>query len=271
MLVGSHARGQPNRRGQSDVMSAAVSALFPGAASRRVRYCPPMPYPARLLTEGEEIVYESKQHWIALRDEIAYTLIWLGLWILVVPWLDFALDEWIGWLVTLAWAVRVGLGVARWYSTILVFTTDRLIYRTGIMEKSGYEVRAARLVDVGFTQSLWQRMVGAGDLIVDTDSHPKTVIRDVPDPIGLSALMETRAVGDGSPVPQRRLPGEPTPPVEKNLSRPMPRQAERSSSRSSEARLTRAEQLEILARLHIDGKLTDEEFILEKRRVLETG
>lgn len=228
-----------------------------------------MPFPARLLTEGEEIVHESKQHWIALRDEIAYTVVWLVLWILVVPWLDFALDEWIAWLLTLAWAIRVGLGVARWYSTDLIFTTERLIYRTGIMEKSGYEVQAARLIDVGFTQSFWQRMVGAGDLIVDTDAHAKTVIRDVPDPIGLSALMETRAVEDERPVPQRRLPGEPTPPVDPN--RLTSRQAERSPGGSSEARLTRAEQLEILARLHNDGKLTDEEFMLEKRRVLESG
>jgi hypothetical protein len=230
-----------------------------------------MPYPARLLTEGEEIVHESKQHWIALRDEIAYTVVWLVLWVLIVPWLDFALDEWIGWLLTLAWAILVGLGVARWYSTDLILTTERLIYRTGMMEKSGYEVRAARLVDVGFTQSFWQRLVGAGDLIVDADAHAKTVIRDVPDPIGLSALMETRAREDAQSARRTRLPGEPTPLVENSPSRPALRPVERSSGRESEARLTRAEQLEILARLHTDGKLTDEEFMLEKRRVLESG
>ena len=228
-----------------------------------------MPFPARLLSEGEEIVHESKQHWIALRDEIAYTLVWLVLWVLVVPLLDFALDEWIGWLLTLAWAVVVGLGVARWYSTDLIFTTERLIYRTGLTEKSGYEVEASRLVDLGVTQSFWQRLVGAGDLIVETDAPEKTVIRDVPDPIGLSSLMRKRPTRDATPAPERRLPGEP--PETSGRVRPDSRHAERPSSQSSDARLTRAEQLEILAKLHNDGKLTDEEFRLEKRRVLESG
>jgi hypothetical protein len=98
----------------------------------------------------------------------------------------------------------------------------------------------------------------------------KTVIRDVPDPIGLSAVMENRAE-DKKSAPQRRLPGEPTPHVASDPSESSSQQADRSPDRASERRLTRAEQLEILARLHNHGKLTDEEFMLEKRRVLESG
>lgn len=230
-----------------------------------------MPFPARLLVEGEEIVQESKQHWIALRDEISYTLIWLLLWIVVVPWLDFALDEWIAWVLTLAWAGRVGLGFARWYSTDLILTTRRLIYRTGIMEKSGYEVEASRLLDVGFSQSLWQRLVGAGDLLVDTDSRDgKTVIHDVPDPIGLSAALEAGFEKEESRQNPRRLPGEPRAPESESGRTAVSPQTDRSPRPLSGDRLTRAEQLEILARLHTGGKLTDEEFMLEKRRVLES-
>lgn len=230
-----------------------------------------MPFPARLLTEGEEIVNESKQHWIALRDEIGYTFAWLVLWIIVVPWLDFALDEWIAWILTLAWAGVAGLGVARWYSTDLIITTRRLIYRKGVMEKSGYEVELSRLLDVGFRQSFWQGLVGAGDLLLDTGGHEgRAVINDVSEPGRLTSILEdVRTVAERRRPPSR-LPGE-SAPVESQSRSSAPQRPDRPPGPPSGARLTRAEQLEILAKLHTDGKLTDEEFMLEKRRVLESN
>lgn len=227
-----------------------------------------MPFPARLLTEGEEIVHETKQHWIALRDEVAYTFVWLVLWIVIVPWLDFELDEWIAWLITLGWVGVVGFGVARWLSTDLIITTSRLIYRTGLAEKSGYEVETTRLADVGFRQSMWQRLVGAGDLLVDGGGQPRIVIGDLPDPMRLTAVLEESGAGNVSPRIKSRLPGEPA----EEAGSPPPKPPERRvlHETAPERRLTRAEQLEILARLHTDGKLTDEEFTMEKRRVLES-
>lgn len=224
-----------------------------------------MPQQARLLTEGEEILHQSPQHWIALRDEIAYTLAWLVLWILVVPWLDFALDEWVAWLLTLVWAGLVGYGVTRWYSTDLIVTTKRLIYRKGIFEKSDHEIELPRLVDVGYRQTLWQRLLGAGDLLLDSGGHEgKSMIRDVPAPADVSNVLDEVRASRSS----RRLPGEPPPETP-----PSPSAAPRPSARSSITprwQMSRAEQLDILARLHTEGKLTDEEFMAEKRRVLES-
>lgn len=232
-----------------------------------------MPFPARLLTEGEEIVHESKQHWIALRDEISYTFGWLVLLIVLVPWLDFALDGWIGSILTLVWAGVVGVGIAQWYSTDLIVTTSRFIYRKGITEKSGYEVDLSRLLDISSRRSFLQQLAGAGDLLLDTGGHDgKTVIHDVPEPGHIISVVDEARKPKEKPAqpPRRRLPGEP-PRSESDPIPSAPTRPVRPQEESPKARLTRAEQLEILARLHNDGKLTDEEFMLEKTRVLETG
>lgn len=231
-----------------------------------------MPYPARLLTEGEEVLFESRPHWIALRDEIGYTLAWLALWVIWVPWLDVAFDEWIAWLLTLGWLALVGSGVARWYGTSLIVTTSRLIYRKGLVEKSSHDQDLSRLLDIGFRQSFLQRLVTAGDLIVDSGGHDgKTLVADVADPVKLIALLTEAQAGAGERPPTRsesRLPGErsladdppPPPPVNPPNRAPI----------TPRWQTSRAEQLDILARLHTEGKLTDEEFLSEKRRVLES-
>lgn len=225
-----------------------------------------MPYPASLLSEGEEILLESRQHWSALRDEIGYTLAWLILWWIWVPWLDVALDEWIAWILTVGWIALVGRGIARWNGTEVVLTSMRLIYRQGVFDKSSSETDLSRLVEVGHRQSLWQRLVGAGDLVIDTGGHDgKTLIPDVYDPVGLTELVEEARQASSTRAKSRSnsgLPGEP------RIDRPA-QQPDRYQI-TPRWQTSRAEQLEILARLHTDGKLTDEEFMSEKRRVLES-
>ncbi len=229
-----------------------------------------MPYPASLLSEGEEVLIDSRQHWIALRDEIGYTLAWFALWLIWVPWLDVAFDEWIAWVLTLGWLGLVGVGVARWVGTSIVVTTSRLVYRKGIFEKSSHEVELSRLVDVGSRQSFLQRLVRAGDLIVDSGGHDgKTVVPDVAEPTEVIGLV-TQAHGTASrPGPRNRLPGEPSL-TEKPPPAPPPPSAPNRHQITPRWQTSRAEQLDILARLHTEGKLTDEEFMSEKKRVLES-
>lgn len=219
-----------------------------------------MPFPARLLRDGEEVLEELKQHWIALRDEVGYTVVWLLVWIVLVPLLDFTGDEWIVLIVTLGWFAVVGWGVVEWLGTDLIVTTDRVMFRKGVFTKSGYELELDRLADVSHQQSTWQRLFGAGDLLLDIGGHDgKTIVRDVPDPlhvVGLVRDAEARGISRSRGAPLQVTETKPA----------------RATSSPPAARPTksRAEQLEILARLNAEGKLTDEEFAAEKVRLLES-
>jgi len=52
-----------------------------------------------------------------------------------------------------------------------VVTSDRLIYRHGVLSKHGIEIPLDRVNTVFFRQSIFERMVGAGDLVIESASE----------------------------------------------------------------------------------------------------
>jgi uncharacterized membrane protein YdbT with pleckstrin-like domain len=68
-------------------------------------------------------------------------------------------------LVALGW---FGITYARWATTNFVITTDRLIYRHGVLAKHGIEIPLDRVNTVFFSQSLLERMLGSGDLVIES-------------------------------------------------------------------------------------------------------
>ena len=64
--------------------------------------------------------------------------------------------------------VWFGVRYARWITTNFVVTTDRLIYRHGVLAKHGIEIPLERVNTVFFNQSVFERMLGAGDLVIES-------------------------------------------------------------------------------------------------------
>lgn len=56
----------------------------------------------------------------------------------------------------------------RWRTTEFVLTSDRLVVRQGILSKAGTEIPLDRVTNISFKQTLWERMLGTGDLIVES-------------------------------------------------------------------------------------------------------
>jgi uncharacterized membrane protein YdbT with pleckstrin-like domain len=145
-------------------------------------------FPERLLSEDEELIYDLRPHW----------------WTLVVPALVTVL---VTVAVGVAWAVapagslqasvRLAVGLAgllllavlvlgrvlRWMTTHFVVTTERLIFRSGIVAKFGREIPLERINDVTFTQSLFERLIGIGDLLIESaGEHGQSTFSDIRDP-----------------------------------------------------------------------------------------
>ena len=62
----------------------------------------------------------------------------------------------------------VALTYVRWVTTNFVITTDRLIYRHGVLSKHGIEIPLERVNTVFFSQSILERIVGSGDLVIES-------------------------------------------------------------------------------------------------------
>ena len=127
-----------------------------------------MPFPNKLLNEGEDVILDLHPHWeYFIRSGLALTAsLVLGIFMLVNGWKGVALAiAGVLVLVSLGWVVRT---YWTWVTIHFVITTDRLIYRHGVLSKHGIEIPLDRVNTVFFSQSLFERMVGSGDLGIES-------------------------------------------------------------------------------------------------------
>ncbi len=130
-----------------------------------------VPFPRKLLNDDEEIVLDLHPHWWFFAPPLLALIgaIVLGILALAND-VNTALKIPVGLLVLglLAW---FGWRYARWITTNFVVTTDRLIYRHGVLSKHGIEIPLDRVNTVFFRQSIFERLVGAGDLVIESASE----------------------------------------------------------------------------------------------------
>ncbi|SFD14991.1 PH domain-containing protein [Streptomyces aidingensis] len=147
-----------------------------------------MPIADRYLAEDEELVYHTRQHWTTLVSEFLLLLVIVAVTGAAVWFLP---DE--DWADTALWVV-LGAGalaalwfwlvpLLQWRSTVYVLTTRRLHKRSGFINKAGRSIPLARVNDVAFSASLWERIMRYGTLTVQSASEQGTMtLRHVPDP-----------------------------------------------------------------------------------------
>jgi uncharacterized membrane protein YdbT with pleckstrin-like domain len=127
-----------------------------------------MAFPKKYLNDGEEIILDLRPHWFFLVGPGAALIGALALAI----WVSQAVDSDFVLFPALALAVVALLfflkRYAEWITTDFVLTTDRLIFRKGVLSRQGKEIPLERLNDVSYHQSVLQRLLGAGDLLVES-------------------------------------------------------------------------------------------------------
>jgi uncharacterized membrane protein YdbT with pleckstrin-like domain len=125
-------------------------------------------FPPKLLNEGEQVVLDLHPHWWSFFGPAFALGVTIGATIAVIildlpSWLQYALLALA--LINLLWLLA---RLAKWVTTNFVVTTDRLIYRSGVLAKSGKEIPLERLNDISFNQSIFERIIGAGDLLIES-------------------------------------------------------------------------------------------------------
>jgi membrane protein YdbS with pleckstrin-like domain len=130
-----------------------------------------MPFPKRLLVPGEELVLDLRPHWIAL---MLPTLATIGT-VLVGFWLISKFDGVVNWVILAGMAiVLIAYPVRKliwWLTSYFVVTSDRLIHREGWIAKHSMEIPLEAINDVRFAQGIFERMIGAGTLVVQSASE----------------------------------------------------------------------------------------------------
>jgi uncharacterized membrane protein YdbT with pleckstrin-like domain len=202
-----------------------------------------MPYPKKLLNDYETVALDLHPHWWYFAEPVASLVGSIVLGILAKVLLDGDADKaltWVAIVLIIACAVWLVLRYAKWATTNFVITSDRIIFRSGVVAKSGIEIPLERVNNVLFHQSVFERILGAGDLLIES----------------------------GGEAGQQRFTDVRSPERVQNL---IHAQMEVNESRRfhAPAGADVASQLEKLEGLLERGTLSPEEFDEQKRRLLE--
>lgn len=209
-----------------------------------------MAFDSSNLHRDEKVVLDLHPHWIMLVKGVAILVVTVAVGIWVLTWdLDGGLEQ----------AVKAAAGLAivasllymlqrwiAWVSTNFVVTTDRCIYREGIVSKRGVEIPLERINTVFFNQSVLDRMIGAGTLTIESaGENGVQTFEDVRDPIGVQQVLYQE--------------------MEDNENRKFDR------VRAPASQVSVADELAKLAALHDQGHLSEAEFAAQKAKLLGGG
>ncbi|MFC4333734.1 PH domain-containing protein [Salininema proteolyticum] len=146
-----------------------------------------MGFPDNVLTRNEEVRLHTRPHWKDAVGPVLWFVVFLlvaSILVYLVPsdWGSAALYTRIGivavflglivWLSVLPWI--------RWQSTHYVLTTHRVIWQEGVANRQSMHVNLNRVSSVTYNQSIGERLLGFGDLKINTADDDDVEWRNVP-------------------------------------------------------------------------------------------
>jgi uncharacterized membrane protein YdbT with pleckstrin-like domain len=135
-----------------------------------------MPLPKKLLLPDEDVALDIHPHWVFFAESVALLLlgIVLGIGAIVLGATGSTPSNAAKGLGVVALIVIVAgalwtLGrYIKWVSTNFVVTSHRILHRYGVFAKSGIEIPIDRVMNVNFSQSVRERLLGAGNLLIES-------------------------------------------------------------------------------------------------------
>lgn len=209
-----------------------------------------MPYPKQLVNQGEDVVLDLRPHWWYFSKHI-FTGIPLFILLILLFEVHGTVRKYGGivyFVVLLVWALWLGYEYLQWRFTYFVVSNQRVVFRTGVIAKHGVEIPLERINNINFNQNIWNRMIGAGDLEIesagregqtrfDNVRHPDGVQQEIYRQMEVNARRQA-----GWAAPQMPAPAAASPSI--------------------------AEQIQQLAALRDQGHITPAEFEAKKAELL---
>jgi uncharacterized membrane protein YdbT with pleckstrin-like domain len=127
------------------------------------------PYPRKLINEGENVILDLKPHWFFFWKHIVVGVVFLVVFVIYLGPADGS--SILGWPLGIGLLLFAGFVVEKylvWTYTHFVLTDRRVISRSGIVSKRGTEIPLERINNIDFHQNLLLRLIGAGDLDIES-------------------------------------------------------------------------------------------------------
>ncbi len=182
----------------------------------------PVPYPDKLLAEDEEIVRHLHPHWLTIFWPVIWFLVIVGAASFGAALIPAGSQQGLLRLLVVVAAVvllvaLVVVPLLRWRTTHYVITTHRVLFREGILARSGRDIGLSRITDVSYSQTVWERIINSGTVTIESAGDSgATVLKQIPDSDGIQQLLnhmveedaDRRAQENASYIRQQQDPGD---------------------------------------------------------------
>ncbi len=158
--------GRGCRVGAAGGRVGSGTGLEPASNSAGI-YAGVMGFPDDYLRDDEELILNLKPHWWVFAQPVALVVGAIVLAALLSR-IDSGFTGWVAVILVLASLVYLAVVYTKWATTFFVLTDNRLIFRTGVAAKRGVEIPIDRINNINFHQGLFERLIGAGDLLIES-------------------------------------------------------------------------------------------------------
>jgi uncharacterized membrane protein YdbT with pleckstrin-like domain len=148
-----------------------------------------MGYPDNALAAGEQVVIHRHPHWKRLILPVLALLLVTALaavgsgFVNSTQWAQLTKNIlqgviWGIWLTLIGWLTVWPF--LTWLTTHFVVTNRRVMYRHGVLTRSGIDIPLARINSVEFRDKIFERMFRTGTLIIESASQDPLEFYNIP-------------------------------------------------------------------------------------------
>jgi uncharacterized membrane protein YdbT with pleckstrin-like domain len=146
-------------------------------------------YPDSVLAGDEQVVLHRHPHWKRLIGPVTVLILAsaaasFGCAVVNSTSWDPTAKRVVFWVIGAIWLVLIGwltlLPFLNWLTTHFVITDRRVMFRHGLLSRSGIDIPLARINSVEFRHRLTDRILRTGTLIVESASQDPLEFYDIP-------------------------------------------------------------------------------------------
>ena len=148
-----------------------------------------MGYPDNVLAGDEQVVLHRHPHWKRLIGPVTVLILAsaaasFGCAVVNSTSWDPTAKRVVFWVIGAIWLVLIGwltlVPFLNWLTTHFVITDRRVMFRHGLLSRSGIDIPLARINSVEFRHRLTDRILRTGTLIVESASQDPLEFYDIP-------------------------------------------------------------------------------------------
>lgn len=148
-----------------------------------------MGYPENVLARDEQVVLHRHPHWGRLLVPALVLILASGAAAFIAGYVnsltwESSAKRIVFLVIAAVWLILIGwLSVwpfLNWWTTHFVITDRRVMYRHGLITRSGIDIPLARINSVEFRHGLLDRILRTGTLIIESASQDPLEFQDIP-------------------------------------------------------------------------------------------